>query len=299
VDSANAPKTKTDTKYNLILSALELFAENGIDAVSMRTINNAAGTRNASAVHYHFGSKIGIIEAIIAFIREELDASRLDALTALERRVRNGERPGCREIMWAAFAPYYRLHNTPEYGKHALRFLARLQIDMSPEVREILNRDTQRIAHRFDALLARALPDLPDNIRRVRYIYFWTLTVQMFAGSGIAAPQPCERETAQLLARQQAVRTQDHHQDQDDAVDDQSLGVLEIEKIMQEVVDLVHREEIRPLDRHELEPFAQRAQEFRQQRQEQRPQQRPPIGRCAADHDEHQDLHRHHDVEGR
>ena len=93
MDSANAPKTKTDTKYNLILSALELFAENGIDAVSMRTINNAAGTRNASAVHYHFGNKIGIIEAIIAFIREELDASRLDALTALERRVRNGERP--------------------------------------------------------------------------------------------------------------------------------------------------------------------------------------------------------------
>ena len=184
MDSANAPKIKTDTKYNLILSALELFAENGIDAVSMRTINNAAGTRNASAVHYHFGSKIGIIEAIIAFIREELDASRLDALTALERRVKNGERPGCREIMWAAFAPYYRLHNTPEYGKHALRFLARLQIDMSPEVREILNRDTQRIAHRFDALLARALPDLPDNIRRMRYIYFWTLTVQMFAGSG-------------------------------------------------------------------------------------------------------------------
>ena len=55
---------------------------------------------------------------------------------------------------------------------------------MSPEVRDILNRDTQRIAHRFDALLARALPDLPDNIRRMRYIYFWTLTVQMFAGSG-------------------------------------------------------------------------------------------------------------------
>jgi len=36
------------TKFNLILSALELFAENGIDAVSMRTINNAAGTKNAS-----------------------------------------------------------------------------------------------------------------------------------------------------------------------------------------------------------------------------------------------------------
>ena len=69
------PRTKTDTKYNLILSALELFAEHGIDAVSMRTINNAAGTKNASAVHYHFGNKVGIIEAIIGFIRAELDTS--------------------------------------------------------------------------------------------------------------------------------------------------------------------------------------------------------------------------------
>jgi AcrR family transcriptional regulator len=180
---ANA-RAKTDTKYNLILSALELFAENGVDAVSMRTINNAAGTKNASAVHYHFGSKVGIIEAIIAFIRAELDTSRLDALTALEERVRNGERPGSREIMWAAFHPYYRLYNTPDYGIHALRFLARLQIEMSPEIQDILNRDTHQIAHRFDALLARALPELPDQIRRTRYLYFWTLTVQMFAGSG-------------------------------------------------------------------------------------------------------------------
>lgn len=184
MDSANAPKTKTDTKYNLILSALELFADNGVDAVSMRTINNAAGTKNASAVHYHFGNKLGIIEAIIGFIREELDTSRLDALTALEKRVRNGERPRCREIMWAAFAPYYRLYATPGYGPHALRFLARLQIDMSPEIQDILNREPQQIAKRFDALLARALPDLPDNVRRMRYLYFWTLTVQMFAGSG-------------------------------------------------------------------------------------------------------------------
>jgi AcrR family transcriptional regulator len=184
VTNSNAGKTKTDTKFNLILSALELFAENGVDAVSMRTINNAAGTKNASAVHYHFGNKLGIIEAIVDFIKAELDTSRLDALTALERRVDGGETPCCREILWAAFTPYYRLYATPEYGRHALRFLARLQIDMSDEIQEILNRDPHQIARRFDTLLAGALPDLPDDVRRLRYLYFWTLMVQMFAGSG-------------------------------------------------------------------------------------------------------------------
>jgi AcrR family transcriptional regulator len=184
VATSNAGKTKPDTKYNLILSALELFAENGVDAVSMRTINNAAGTKNASAVHYHFGNKLGIVEAIVDFIKAELDTSRLDALTALERRVRDGETPCCREILWAAFTPYWRLYTTPDYGRHALRFLARLQLDMSNEIQEILNRDPHQIARRFDTLLAGALPDLPRDVRRLRYLYFWTLMVQMFAGSG-------------------------------------------------------------------------------------------------------------------
>ena len=49
--SANA---QVDTKLSLTLAALELFADQGIDAVSMRNINAAAGARNASAVHYHF-----------------------------------------------------------------------------------------------------------------------------------------------------------------------------------------------------------------------------------------------------
>ncbi len=148
----------------------------------MRTINNAAGTKNASAVHYHFGSKVGIIEAIVAFIRAELDTSRLDALTALGTTCRNGDRPYTRNHVGRVHAVRPALQHTG-LRRERVRFLARLQIDMSPEIQDVLNRDHAVIAHRFDALLARALPELPDQIRRTRYLYFWTLTVQMFAGS--------------------------------------------------------------------------------------------------------------------
>ncbi len=174
---------RSDTKQNLILSALSLFAKQGIDAVSMRTINNAAGTKNASAVHYHFGSKLGIIEAIIAFIKSELDTYRVNALTELEKRVELGDDPSLREIMWAIFEPYYRLYMNPEYGRDALRFLARLHTDMSPEVQQILNRDPQNLALRFDALIARALPELNPQTRQARYVFFWTFMVQGFSGS--------------------------------------------------------------------------------------------------------------------
>ncbi|NJN50499.1 MAG: TetR/AcrR family transcriptional regulator [Gammaproteobacteria bacterium] len=155
-DRKSRSDTKNDTKSNLILSALELFAENGIDAVSMRTINNAAGTRNASAVHYHFGNKLGIIEAIIQFIREELDTYRMDAVVNLERRAANGDNPSCREILWAVFTPYYRLYCHPEFGKSALKFLARLQIDMSPDIQAVLNKEPQKLALRSTHAGARA-----------------------------------------------------------------------------------------------------------------------------------------------
>ncbi len=177
-------RPKVDTKQNLILSALELFAAQGIDAVSMRTINAAAGARNASAVHYHFGSKLGIIEAIIDFIKEELNASRLPELARLEARAAAGEQVSCREVLWAVFRPYDALYRTPGFGRAAIRFLARLQTDMDADIQRIMNRDPHDTAMRIDKLLARALPDLPTDLRRTRYLYTWTLMVHGFAGTG-------------------------------------------------------------------------------------------------------------------
>lgn len=177
-------RARSDTRQNLILSALHLFSDQGIDAVSMRTINAAAGARNASAVHYHFGNKFGIIEAIISFIKDELDAHRLPALEDLEARAAAGHPPGAREVMWAALKPYDALSRTPEYGRSAIRFLARIQTDMNADIQDTLKRDRHEIAQRFDALLARALPNLPNDVRQTRYIYCWTLMVQSFAGTG-------------------------------------------------------------------------------------------------------------------
>lgn len=52
------------TERRLILAAERLFAERGIDAVSLRAVNAAAGTNVASA-NYHFGTKDALVEALI------------------------------------------------------------------------------------------------------------------------------------------------------------------------------------------------------------------------------------------
>src|SRR5262245_32536031 len=46
-------------------AAEQLFAQQGVDRVSLREIAIAAGQRNVSAATYHFGSKRELIEAIL------------------------------------------------------------------------------------------------------------------------------------------------------------------------------------------------------------------------------------------
>src|SRR4051794_41890454 len=45
------------TKEQIVLAAEALFAERGIEGVSLRQIGAAAGNGNNSAVQYHFGTK--------------------------------------------------------------------------------------------------------------------------------------------------------------------------------------------------------------------------------------------------
>jgi AcrR family transcriptional regulator len=54
-----------DTRLELMRAAEQLFAQQGVDRVSLREIAIAAGQRNVSAATYHFGSKRELIEQIL------------------------------------------------------------------------------------------------------------------------------------------------------------------------------------------------------------------------------------------
>jgi AcrR family transcriptional regulator len=58
-----------DTRSRLREVALELFGQHGIQATSTRAILDAAGMRNPSAINYHFGSKMGLVEDLVAELR--------------------------------------------------------------------------------------------------------------------------------------------------------------------------------------------------------------------------------------
>ncbi|GGV45652.1 hypothetical protein GCM10010261_20120 [Streptomyces pilosus] len=53
----------SSTRDRLLNAAEKLFLEHGVNQVSVRAINSEAGL-NPGAVHYHFGSRDGLVAAL-------------------------------------------------------------------------------------------------------------------------------------------------------------------------------------------------------------------------------------------
>ena len=79
---------QVDTRTKMIDAAERLFSEQGVDAVQLREIVEAAGQRNTSALQYHFKSREGLIEAV--FKRRMAPINRL-RLSMLDRASAAGE----------------------------------------------------------------------------------------------------------------------------------------------------------------------------------------------------------------
>lgn len=62
--------------------ALRLLSERGVDAVPIKDIVEAAGQKNQSAVQYHFGSRGGLVSAVIQSRASDIDRLRLMAVHA-------------------------------------------------------------------------------------------------------------------------------------------------------------------------------------------------------------------------
>jgi len=54
-----------DTATRLRRTAERLFAAHGLDGVSLRQITRDAGQRNSTALQYHFGSRDGLVRAVL------------------------------------------------------------------------------------------------------------------------------------------------------------------------------------------------------------------------------------------
>jgi AcrR family transcriptional regulator len=104
--------------------AERLFAERGVEAVSLREVGKAAASRNTAVAHYHFGGKEGLIRAIVARRAPVLNSRRAGLLDqARERAAARGQAVPAAELVRALVVP---LIEELDRGGYYVGFLARL-----------------------------------------------------------------------------------------------------------------------------------------------------------------------------
>src|SRR6476646_5170965 len=95
--------TSAGTKTRILDAAEQLFMEHGFEATSLRSLTTAAGV-NLAAVHYHFGSKEELFQAVLTRRLDPMNQERIDLLTRLEHEAAPNPLP-CDRILSAMFVP--------------------------------------------------------------------------------------------------------------------------------------------------------------------------------------------------
>lgn len=145
--------------HRLLASASRLFALTGVGATSIRAIIRDAGV-NLNAIHYHFGSRRGLLAAVWDREMEPIRAERDLAMKHLR------ETPEARDVLDAMYRPVLRRGLSPPQSAEARGLLVIQQIrnDPSLDARAVLAAHEDEIAPAFERVLSRALRCPPRRL---------------------------------------------------------------------------------------------------------------------------------------
>jgi AcrR family transcriptional regulator len=154
------------TRARLVATAERLFAERGIDSVSLAEINRAAGQRNRSALQYHFGNREGLVHAILDKHTPGIDQRRHAMLDELLP----ADEPDLHSLIEALVLPVAEKLDDPDGGVAFIRVNAQLIGHPSFPLLELHAQRVNRGADRLQRLMARACPHLPEPLWVPRWL---------------------------------------------------------------------------------------------------------------------------------
>jgi AcrR family transcriptional regulator len=152
------------TRDKLLDAAARLFAERGIDNVSIAEIVRSAGQRNASAVQYHFGTRDEVLREVLARHVPAIAERRSELLERARAR-------GSEDVRSAAEAI---VRPITEFAQRGWRERAYLQIGSeltgaldrtTPQIRELM---TQTAGFEAWALMRDRCPTVPPDLWQER-----------------------------------------------------------------------------------------------------------------------------------
>ena len=179
----------------MVDAAERLVAEGGLGAMSLRAVQTAAGQRNKSAAQYHFGSRQGLIEAVVAARMAPVNERRAEILAALDAGASDATARGLVEALVVPLAE----HTLGRPGSRWARFL--LQASSDPTLAEVVARRVEGRSYRevVDGLVA-VLHDVPPPLRSRRVGQVTLLAVgSLAAAESRPARLPLDVEVADLV----------------------------------------------------------------------------------------------------
>jgi AcrR family transcriptional regulator len=170
------------TRQRILDAAEQLFAQRGFHGVSIRDITGTAGVDVALA-NYHFGSKQGLLEAVLLRRSKVLNDERLDRLDALLAR-RGRKRPSLEEIIDAFTHPL--LDRSARGGSGWKSYFALVaEINNSPEFGGVLmTRHFDDVVQRFIEAIRQALPGCDERDLYWAYHFLSGALTLTFAETG-------------------------------------------------------------------------------------------------------------------
>ena len=134
-DSGKLSPRSVATRARIIAIAERLFAERGIEGVSLNDINKAAGQRNKNCTNYHFGNKEGLIQAILDKHEPAIAQRRNQMLDEFESR---GEMT-LHNLIRTMLYPLAEKLSDPDGGREFLRFSSHLVVSHTMAALELGN----------------------------------------------------------------------------------------------------------------------------------------------------------------
>ena len=158
----------------LLDAAEELFARNGIGAVSNRRIVEHAGAANHSAVAYHFGGRDGLLRALVGRHHEEMSRRRRELMEQL------GDSPNIHELVSARLRPLFELLDSLPKPSWRAQFIS--QMSAVPSAVEVV-KEVVADANLPDDLrfINGAVDGIPESVLRGRAYLLGSMVIGVCA----------------------------------------------------------------------------------------------------------------------
>ncbi len=170
-----APRAEIGTRDRIKRAARRLFAEHGVEAVSVRDIIAAAGAKNGGSLNYYFGSKDALIEELLTEIFREMSDAWMLGLSEIDKK---GGPKSVRDIVKIIISPPVPILVIDD-SPTASRFLTSMLSTRRAVVQELMERMHFSAFSRLLFYIQELSKDIPPEVMRQRLIFFAWYTVSV------------------------------------------------------------------------------------------------------------------------